>query len=252
MVIFEIFASVIIVSLVSLVGIITFFFREKTIENLLFPLISLSAGALLGAAFLDLIPESLEVTGVMNTMWMVIVGFLLFFVLEKFLIWNHSHEHSHSKHVDKRAALPYLNLIGDGIHNFVDGMVIAAAYLTNPAVGVVTTIAIIAHEIPQEIGDFGLLLYGGMNKWNALAFNFLTALTAVMGAGVIALLNVSMESVTALLLPLAAGHFVYISAADVIPELQKTTNRFHSFLQLVFIITGILFIVGASMLFGSA
>lgn len=253
MVLFEILASVVIVSLVSLVGILTIFFREKTVEDVLFLLISLSAGALLGAAFLDLIPESIEIAGVMNTMWMVIVGFLLFFVLEKFLLFHHAHDHSHAKkHSGRKAALPYLNLIGDGIHNLVDGMIIAVAYITDPSLGIVTTIAIIAHEIPQEIGDFGVLIYGGLNKWNALAFNFLTALTAIIGAMAIILLNVSVESITTFLLPLAAGHFIYISTVDIMPELHKTTNKTRSVMQLAFILLGMLFIVSAGALFGHA
>lgn len=242
MVVFEVLASVFIVSLMSLLGIFTIYFKEEAVEKSLSVLISLAAGTLLGAAFLDLIPESLELMEVKNAMILVLLGFLLFFILEKFILWHHCHDKK-CKHRERRTALPYLNIIGDGIHNIVDGMVIAVAYLTDPSLGIVTTIAIMMHEIPQEIGDFGILLYGGLNRWTALALNFLTALTAMIGAIVILVLNVSFQSITALLLPLAAGHFIYIAAADLIPELQSTTSKKESAMQLTLLILGILLIM---------
>ncbi len=242
MVVFEVLASVFIVSLMSLLGIFTIYFKEEAVEKSLSVLISLAAGTLLGAAFLDLIPESLELMEVKNAMILVLLGFLLFFILEKFILWHHCHDKK-CKHRERRTALPYLNIIGDGIHNIVDGMVIAVAYLTDPSLGIVTTIAIMMHEIPQEIGDFGILLYGGLNRWTALALNFLTALTAIIGAIVILVLNVSFQSITALLLPLAAGHFIYIAAADLIPELQRTTSKKESAMQLTLLILGILLVM---------
>ncbi|MCX8202632.1 MAG: ZIP family metal transporter [Candidatus Micrarchaeota archaeon] len=242
MVILEILVSVFIVSLMSLLGIVTLYFREKTVEKSLFALVSLSAGALLGVAFLDLIPESFEYMDVKNAMLLVLAGFLLFFILEKFILWHHCHD-AHCRHKDRKTALPYLNIIGDGVHNILDGMVIAVAYLADPSLGVITTIAVIAHEIPQEIGDFGILLYSGMDKTTALLVNFFTALTAMLGAIAILILNVSFESITSLLLPLAAGHFIYIAAADLIPELQKTVSKKESVLQFVFILLGILLVV---------
>lgn len=241
MVVLEIILSVFIVSLMSLVGIFTLYFKEKTVEKGIFKFLSFSAGALLGAAFLDLIPESIELMETENAMFLVIFGFLFSFVLEKFVLWHHCHD-KHCKIKERRIALPYLITMGDGIHNIVDGMIIAVAYLTDPALGVVTTVAIIAHEIPQEIGDFGVLLYGGMNKLTALALNFLTALTAMIGALVVIFLNVSYESITSFLIPIAAGHFIYIAASDLIPELQKTTDKKESLFQIILILFGVFLI----------
>jgi len=250
MAVFEIILAVLIVSMMSLVGVFTIFFSNKTISRLLFFLISLSAGTMLGAAFFDLIPESLELNGVMESMILIVVGFLLFFVLEKFILYHHCHEYPECKHeVNRKAALPYLNLIGDGIHNFVDGMIIAVAFLADPGLGVVTTIAVIAHEIPQELGDFGVLLYGGMSKINALAFNFLTALTALIGALFMIFINTGYHSITSLLIPLAAGHFIYISAVDLIPELHKTTSKKQSLLQFGFILLGLILIYYVGIIF---
>ncbi|MEM4160244.1 MAG: ZIP family metal transporter [Candidatus Micrarchaeia archaeon] len=248
MVVFEVLISVLIVSLMSLIGIFTLYFKEETVEKSLSILISLAAGTLLGAAFLDLIPESFEIMETKTAMILVLVGFLLFFVLEKFILWHHCHN-KQCKHRERKKALPYLNIIGDGVHNIIDGMVIAVAYLTDPSLGIVTTIAIIMHEIPQEIGDFGILLYSGLNKLTALAFNFLTALTAMIGAIVILILDVSFQSITAFLLPLAAGHFIYIAAADLIPELQITTNKKESAIQLAVLLIGILLIMFVGSIF---
>ncbi|MEM4134296.1 MAG: ZIP family metal transporter [Candidatus Micrarchaeia archaeon] len=248
MVVFEVLISVLIVSLMSLIGIFTLYFKEETVEKSLSILISLAAGTLLGAAFLDLIPESFEIMETKTAMILVLVGFLLFFVLEKFILWHHCHN-KQCKHRERKKALPYLNIIGDGVHNIIDGMVIAVAYLTDPSLGIVTTIAIMMHEIPQEIGDFGILLYSGLNKWTALAFNFLTALTAMIGAMVILILDVSFQSITAFLLPLAAGHFIYIAAADLIPELQITTNKKESAIQLAVLLIGILLIMFVGSIF---
>jgi len=250
MAIFEIILAVLIVSLMSLVGILTIFFSNKTVSRLLFYLISFSAGTLLGAAFFDLIPESIEINGIHETMFFTLIGFLIFFVLEKFIIYHHCHDYPECKHeVNRKRALPYLNLLGDGIHNFVDGMIIAVAFLTDPSLGIITTIAIIAHEIPQELGDFGILLYGGMNKINALAFNFLTALTALLGAIFVIFINAEYNSITSLLIPLAAGHFIYISAVDIIPELHKTTNKKQSAIQFALILMGLFIIYIIGLLF---
>jgi zinc and cadmium transporter len=235
-----------------LIGIFTIFFKEKSVEKALFVMIALSAGTLLGAAFLDLIPESIDVNGVETTMQVVLVGFLLFFILEKLVIFHHCHSYPNCKHEERKHALPYLNLIGDGVHNFVDGMVIAAAYFTDPSLGVITTIAIIAHEMPQEIGDFGVLLYCGMNKINALAFNFLTALTSMVGALFVIILNIGHESIISLLVPLAAGHFIYIAAADIIPELQKSTDKKRAVFELIIMVAGILFLHTMGIIFGNA
>ncbi|MCS7109413.1 MAG: ZIP family metal transporter [Candidatus Micrarchaeota archaeon] len=249
MVVAEIFISIFIVSMVSLLGIFTIYFKEKTVEKSLTLIVSLAAGALLGVAFLDLIPESFENLDIKNAMLLVIMGFIVFFIFEKFILLHHCHK-LQCKHVEKKVALPYLNILGDGIHNILDGMIIAIAYLEDPSLGILTTIAVIAHEIPQEIGDFGILLYSGMSRNSALLVNFLTALTAFFGAILILILNMSFESISAILLPLAAGHFIYIAASDLIPELQKTTDKKESLIEIIFVLLGILIIAAGGYFFG--
>ncbi|VVB73685.1 Zinc transporter ZupT [uncultured archaeon] len=251
MVIVETLVSVFIVSLVSLIGVIALAVKPKTLNGVLFLLISLSAGGLLGAAFLDLLPEAIDLAGVQNAMMLTLTGFLVFFVMEKFLLWYHCHEYPVCKNpAHRRRALPYLNLMGDGIHNFVDGMVIATAYIADPSLGVITTIAVIMHEIPQEIGDFGVLIYGGLSRLNALSFNFLSALTAFLGAITVFMLSSSFQGLSAVLLPFAAGHFIYIAGADLVPELQKELDKRKSLMQLIMLIVGIGLIVVTQSLVG--
>jgi len=176
--IIQILIAVFLVSAVSLFGILIFL-KRKMISRFLFFLVSFAAGTLLGVAFLDLLPEIVEEGFSEAIPVFILAGILSFFVLEKFLHWHHHHteEKKHEVH-----SFTYLNIIGDGIHNFLDGAVIAISFMTNTALGISTTIAIIAHEIPQEIADFSVLIYGGFSKTKALVYNFLTALTAVMGA----------------------------------------------------------------------
>ena len=172
----QILIAVILVSLVSLVGIFLFL-KESVIKKYLFYLVSFAAGSMLGAAFLDLLPEAFE-SGFKNiTPILILVGILSFFVLEKFLHWHHHHAGKKEVHV-----FNYLNTIGDGLHNFLDGAIIAVSFLSSTKLGIVVTIAVVAHEIPQEIGDFTILIYGGWSKLKAVIINFLTALTAVFGA----------------------------------------------------------------------
>jgi zinc and cadmium transporter len=232
---FQAIIAVFVVSAVSLVGVVTIFFHKQA-DRILFLMVSFSAGGLLGAAFFDLLPEALRENA--NAFAFVFVGFVAFFVLEKFLYWHHHHSRTHS--VEKQFV--YLNLIGDGIHNFFDGVLIAAAFLQNSALGFSTTMAVIFHEIPQEIGDFGLLIYGGLSKKRALLYNFITALTAVVGALAAFFFSAYIQGLPGLILPFAAGGFIYIAATDLIPELHKETDVKKSFLQLV------AFLAGASLL----
>src|SRR3989344_119423 len=175
------FASVFAVSLISLVGITTLSMRAETLKKVLLYLVSFAAGSLLGDAFIHLLPEIVEETGSwsLHMSFYVMSGIITFFVLEKIINWHHYHlPHT------KEQVHPFVitNLIGDGFHNFIDGLIIAASYLVSVPVGLATTLAVILHEIPQEIGDFSVLLHGGFSKRKALLFNFLTALIAVFGA----------------------------------------------------------------------
>ena len=172
-----ILTAVAMVSLISLVGIIIFS-RQKFFNKISFYMVSFAAGSLLGAAFLDILPETLEQGFSEAVPLFILLGILSFFILEKFLQWHHHH----TGEEPEIHAFTYMNLVSDGIHNFFDGAVIAISFVASPQLGIVTTIAIIAHEIPQEIGDFALLVYGGFSKMKALVYNFLTALTAIIGA----------------------------------------------------------------------
>ena len=235
------FLSVIVVSLVSFVGVFTLSLSTVRLRKILFALISLSVGALLGDVFLHILPE-LDITPV--SMTFVFVGFLIFFILEKFLLWHHGHEgevHDPAIELDRshnNKHIGYLNIISDGLHNFIDGLVIGGSYLVSMEVGIATTIAVILHEIPQEIGDFGLLMHVGFSRSRALFYNFISALAAVVGLGVVFLIQSGSENIISAILPVTAGGFLYIAASDLVPELHKVNQPAKSLVQLLSIITG--------------
>jgi len=210
--------SVVIVSLISFVGVFTLALREKTLRKIIIYLVSFAAGALLGGAFVHLLPEAFESCCPTIVSIGVLSGIVSFFVVEKFIHWRHCHLPTTKEHIHP---VGFLNLFGDGVHNFIDGLIIAATYIVSIPLGIVTTIAVILHEIPQEIGDFGILLHAGFSKKKALLFNFLSALTAVAGAFVALLIGAYSQSITLFLVPFAAGGFIYIASADLIPELHK-------------------------------
>ncbi len=228
--------SVLVVSLVSLVGLFTLSLKDGLLQKYIFVLVSLAVGALLGDAFIHLIPEAFESISNPTTVALVIIaGIFLFFILEKALHWHHHpgyEDHDHHP-------LGYLILVTDGLHNFIDGLIIVASYLVSVEVGIATTIAVILHEIPQEIGDFGVLLHSGYTKTKALWLNFVSALFAVAGAALALLLGSQVESLTTWLLPLAAGGFIYIAMSDLIPELHKTKKLKYSIIQLISIAVGV-------------
>jgi len=229
--------STLLVSLISLVGIFFITLKEKAFKKVLLLLVSFASGTLLGAAFLELIPESLfpnsKSASFSETAFVAtLVGILAFFLLEKFL-WRHCHDRECPIHT-----FAYLNLLGDGVHNFIDGMVIAASFLANIPLGVATTLAVIAHEIPQEIGDFSILIYGGFSKVKALSYNFLTATIAIFAAALTYFLLASLPSL-AYLLAFAAGGFIYIATTDLIPELHKETAPSKSAAQFLMLLFGI-------------
>ena len=195
--------------------------------------VSFSSGTLIGSAFLDLLPEALDKLDAVIAFSYVIAGMVAFFAMEKFLYWRHCHEEECPVHM-----FAYLNLIGDGVHNFIDGMIIAATFLISGELGFATTLAVIFHEIPQEIGDFGVQVYGGLSRKKALTYNFVSALTAVLGA-VITYFLAYIQSLEAYLIPFAAGGFIYIAATDLMPELHKKSHTGESIVQLVSILLGI-------------
>jgi zinc and cadmium transporter len=231
---FFILISTFLVSIVSLIGAVTLSVQERFLKAILFFLISFSAGALLGGAFLHLIPEAIVKTDPSKVFTVVTVGFVLFFILEKYLFWHHCHDGVCGVHT-----FTYLNLIGDGLHNFMDGMVIAAGFASSVSLGVFTTVLVIVHEIPQELGDFGVLVYGGFSKRKALFCNFLSALTAFGGALAGYFLSNRIAGFSYILLALTAGGFIYISSADLVPEIHKEANLKKSIFSLVFFVFGI-------------
>jgi zinc and cadmium transporter len=163
--------------------------KAKTLDRILFILLSFSSGSILGTAYFDLLPEAISFLGEAHlsiTVLYITLGFVGFFFIERFIYWFHGHLHGseHKSEVDERLSVKkfvYLNVIGDGIHNLIDGMIIGASFLINIQTGLAATIAVFFHELPQEIGDFGVLVYGGFTRHKALFFNFLSALTAILG-----------------------------------------------------------------------
>lgn len=231
----------IIVSLISFVGVISLLLKENLLNKILLLLISFSAGALIGGAFLHLIPEAVEKSAHSEVYLYVIAGFILFFILEKYLHWRHCHKGKCEIH-----AFTYLNLVGDGVHNFIDGLIIGSAFVININFGIATSFAIIMHEIPQEIGDFGVLVYGGLNKNKALFYNFLSALTAILGTIIgFVLANIS-DNFLKLLMPMAAGGFIYIASCDLIPELHKQQDIKKATLAMAVFILGVAFMYFAA------
>jgi zinc and cadmium transporter len=229
-----ILASTFLVSMISLIGVVTLAIKERFLKAILFLLIAFSAGALLGGAFLHLIPEALEKAHSREVFFLVLAGFVLFFFLEKYLYWRHCHDgicHVHT--------FSYLNLVGDGLHNFIDGLVIAGSFIVSVQLGIFTTFLVIIHEIPQELGDFGVLIYGGFSRQKALFYNFLSALSAFFGAIAGYFLSTKIYGFSHILLSFTAGGFIYISSSDLIPEIHKETEKKKSFLSLVFFLLGI-------------
>jgi zinc and cadmium transporter len=228
--------SVTIVSLISLIGILFIGLRETLLRRIITVLVGFSCGALIGGAFIHMLPEALENMGQAceSIFYYVITGIVVFFVMEKFLYWRHCHERECPIH-----AFVYLNLVGDGVHNFIDGMVIAGSFLASYSLGMATTLGVVFHEIPQEIGDFGVLVYGGLTKRKALAYNFASALTAIAGALTVYFSAPLIQGIDTFMAPFAAGGFIYIATTDLMPELHKRNGARESLTQLIALLTGI-------------
>ncbi len=235
------FISVVIVSLVSFVGVFGLSLKEEILKKYIFVFISLAVGALLGDAFVHLIPEAFE--GSTNSILvsiLIITGVVIFFILEKFLHWHH---HGEDEAMPDIHPAGKLILLSDGVHNFIDGIVIGVSFLVSVPVGIATTLAVILHEIPQEIGDFAVLLHSGYTKSRALWLNFLSALFAILGVFMAFLLGEMGEVFILWVLPIAAGGFIYVAVADLIPELHKTKEAKYSILQIIAVIVGVLAMV---------
>jgi zinc and cadmium transporter len=223
------------IALIAFIGVFALAMKEQLLNKILIILVSFSAGALMGGAFLHLLPESIEKSGNADILIFVLVGFVLFFIIEKVLHWRHCHKGKCDVHT-----FHYMNLIGDSVHNFIDGLIISASFIISIPLGFTTTIAIAAHEIPQEIGDFGVLIYGGFEKKKAIVLNFIVALTVVAGGVVGYFISKSIEQVAVYLLPFAAGGFIYIAATDLVPEIKKELDIKKSMATIFVFICGIL------------
>jgi zinc and cadmium transporter len=233
------FASVGLISLISLIGVFALSMNAKLLRAILFVLVSLAVGALLGDAFLHLIPEAYATAvNATNVSLAIIGGVLFFFIIEKVLHWHH-----HQGIEDSEPSVHpvgHMVIFSDGVHNLIDGLIIGLAYSVSIEVGIATTIAVILHEIPQEIGDFGVLIHAGYTRAKALWLNFVSALFAFVGAGAAFVIGESAEPIAAILLPVTAGGFIYIALSDLIPELHKTKTARHSLVQLLGIGAGVL------------
>lgn len=248
MIVFYSLASVIAVSLLSLLGAALISIQRKTLEKIITYSLALSSGVLLGSTFFELLPEGVALLPDGVFTW-TLIGFISFFCLEKLIQWHH---HVEGRHVHKDKPLAYLTLLGDGIHNFTDGAVIAASYLVSIPLGITTTLAIIAHEVPHELSDFLILIHGGFSNKRALFFNFLSATTAILGTVLVLAVSSQFADLDRYLVPFAAGNFLYIAASDLIPELLTKRHGTISVLQVIMMIVGIGIVPFVSHLFGSA
>lgn len=231
--------SVFVISAVSLIGIAAISLSERRIRQTIFISVSLAAGAMFGDAFIHILPESFAVPErAIATSTYVLTGILSFFILEKFLRWRHAHEFEGAI---QRGIEPvgYLNLFADATHNLIDGMLVGAAYTVSLSVGLATTVAIILHEIPQELGDFGVLIHAGLSRERALLFNFISGLLAVVGAAVSLVASNSVANFSSFMLPFTAGSFIYIAGCDLLPELQKEREALRSVVQLIAFVCGL-------------
>lgn len=247
-----IFGSVLLVSLLSIIAAIPLLLKKKVSDKTLLFLLSVSVGVLLSSVFINFLPEAVSEKYTLGVAIYVLVGFLMMFVIEKFVHHHHSKKcengdcgHGHAYNVAP------MNLLGDAVHNFIDGIVIAGAYTVNIALGITATISIIFHELPQEIADFGVLLYSGLSKKKALIFNLMSALTSVFGAVFGIILAGRVDGFNAFIIPFAAGNFLYIAASNLLPQLHRHCNLKDSLLHLFAIVLGIMIIIAVT-LFGPA
>ncbi len=245
---FWIVGTTFLISLIAWVGSLTLFLREELLNKILLVLVALSAGGLIGGAFLHLLPEAISNVGsassaTLNLFSYLLIGFCIFFVLEQFIKWCHEHYGIHQK-----KPVSYLVLISDLVHNFIDGLIIAGSFMVDFPVGIATTLVIALHEIPQEVGDFGVLVYGGFRKTRALIWNYASAVIVIFGGIVGYYLSALVEDAAVLLLPFAAGNFLYIAASDLIPEIKHGEDVKRNLLHFVTFLIGILLMFGIKLL----
>ncbi|MFW9865288.1 MAG: ZIP family metal transporter [Candidatus Thorarchaeota archaeon] len=261
------FLMIFIIGSLSLIGILMISIKEKTLDRILFILVAFATGTILATALFDLIPESLHHleelgTGISISLvfTFVIVGFVVFFVIERFIYWFHGHAHEEENKfvcyesitegidtpIDRGSnikSFALLNLIGDGLHNFLDGVIIMVAFLSSVGNGIIITLAVAFHELPQEIGDFGILVYGGFTKKRALLFNFLSAMVALLGGVLAFFLSEAVDLFNLFFLAFSGGGFLYIASTELMPEMTKEKNLKKSIIQALIFVAGVVLIM---------
>jgi zinc and cadmium transporter len=264
------FLMIFIIGSFSLIGVFLISIKENTLDKLLFILVAFATGTILATALFDLIPESIHHLEVLNTgganiienvlFGYVILGFVAFFIIERFIYWFHGHAHQKEnefvcynglieenekvvKKGQKIKSFALLNLIGDGFHNFLDGIVVMVAFMNGLGTGIIVTLAVLFHEIPQEIGDFGILIYGGFSKKKALLFNFASGMIALLGGLFAILLSDTVVSFNLFILAFSGGGFLYLAATELMPELIMQKNLKKSIVQAIIFIGGIILII---------
>jgi zinc and cadmium transporter len=238
--------------LVAIIGAIFFLTVNKHFQKSLIYFVSFTTGALLGGAFIHFIPEAASELSLTKTTILTLSGFIIFFLLETYLHWHHCHTHDCDEHDNpKEETKPFAKLLlyGDSIHNFIDGVIIAGSFIISIPLGIITSLLIIAHELPQEISDFAVLIYGGFSKKKALIYNFLSQLTAVLG-GILGYLFLSVRDQAIFLLPIAAGGFLHIAISDLIPEIFKENDPLKRLINMLIIVAGIVVLLSAKIFAG--
>jgi len=231
--------ATILVSLSSFIGIFTISLNEKTLHKVLTILVAYSAGTILGAALFDLLPEAVELVDETLVYPIIAFGFVFFLLLERTLYWYHGHGHGHEleeEGITKDFA--YLNLLGDFVHNFIDGMIIAASFTNSVTIGVSAAIAVMFHELPQEMGDYGILVYAGMERRRALILNFLAAVSVVVGGVFGSFFIGAVDNLEGYMVAFSAGAFIFLSASELIPEMHEKNDRGRALIQLLVLILG--------------
>ena len=238
--------AVIIISLLSFVGALSFFIKEKVLHRILFYTIAFAAGTMIGASMFHLLPDVLS-QGIdpLTAFIYVIVGFVAFFVLEKYLHWRHCHEDDCETHKH----IGWINFIGNSIHNMIDGMIIFGAFAAGPALGFPVAVSILLHEVPHELGDLGVFVYSGFSRKKSLVINFICQLMAVVGVFVAQALYGWNNSLELFLLPFAAGGLLYIAATDLVPEIHKDKDMIRSVISLLLFVLALVFMYYMKILF---
>jgi zinc and cadmium transporter len=230
----------------------TLSFKQDTLHKILFFLVAYAAGAILGAALFDLLPEAVELVDESLVFPLIACGFTFFLVLERMIYWYHGHGHVHEFEDGEETlteGFAYLNLLGDFIHNFIDGMIIAASFANSFTVGLASSIAVAFHELPQEMGDYGILVYAGIERRKAIIYNFAAALSVVVGGIFGSFFITVIEELSGWMIAFSAGAFIFLSASELIPEMHEENDRKKAVIQLFILILGMASIYALGLVF---